>query len=235
MATKLYTIEERVRQRLNEEIPRFWSSNEIIGIINDGIRDLWRSLVDLKQEYFLTVDATNVSLTANTATVTGIPADVHKIYALEVRDGSSTSSNKNLFFEPLEYHHPYFENARTCASIEPTNATIFYSIMGAGGPVAAPTIRVAPQVSSAVNLTLIYVPTIGTLTSGSAVPLPGEVDNALIAWTLAYARAKERDNRDPDPNWLGIYGTEKQNLLQSLGLRNLHKPPHVDGLFQEHW
>lgn len=235
MASLISAIETKVRLRLDEPTARFWSSDEIVAIIAAGIYDLWRPMVDLKQEYFLTVDATNVSLTADTSTLTGIPSDVYKIYALEVRDGSSTSSNKNLFFEPLEYNHSYFENARTLAAVEPTNNTIFYTVIGAGGPVAAPTIRVAPQVSSAVDLTLTYVPTIGTLTSASTVPLPGEVDNALIAWAVAYARAKERDDKDPDPNWLSIYATEKQNLLQSLGLRNLHKPLFVDGLFQENW
>ena len=235
MATKLYTIERLTRDLLSEPNPGFWSSDEIIGYISSGIRDLWRPMVDLKQEYFLTFDNTNVTLSADTTTLSGVPSDVHKVYALEVRDGTNTSANIGLKFRPREFHDEAFVSARTLDSIDPSNDTIFYAVMGAGAPVSAPTIRVAPTVTGAVNLTLTYVPTVGTLTSSSTVPLPGETDNALVAWAVAYARSKEREDRAPDPGWMSIYNAERAQLLQSLGVRNLHKPVVANAMFEEYW
>jgi hypothetical protein len=86
-----------------------------------------------------------------------------------------------------------------------------------------------------VSLRFVYVPTLATMTAASTVPIPGEADNALIAWTVAYARAKERDDRSPDPGWLTVYATEKQHLLQSLGLRQLQEPEYVKAMFEEYW
>ena len=48
-------------------------------------------------------------------------------------------------------------------------------------------------------------------------------------------RAKEREDRSPDPSWLAIYANEKQMLLQSLGLRQYHEPQKVDDIFAEYW
>ena len=215
----------------------FWTSAELVAIVGKGCKELWRPLVDLKQEYYLTVDITNVSLAANTATLTGIPADVYKIYLIEPRDVSSSSSNKNLFFKPLDYNHPTFQAARTRSDIDPSDDIIYYALVGQGAPTGAPTVYVAPQVSSAVNLAFTYVPTLADsdLEAGDNVPLPGEADSALIYYTIAHARAKEREDRSPDPSWLAMFSTEKQNLLNSLGLRNLQEPTIVDGMFDELW
>jgi hypothetical protein len=107
--------------------------------------------------------------------------------------------------------------------------------MGAGGPVVAPTVMVAPKVTAAVNLSLTYVPVLGDLTAASANPIPGESDNAIIAWMVAYARAKEREDRAPDPGWLTIYATEKQNLLVSLTPRQDQEPMVASAFFEEYW
>lgn len=215
----------------------YWPSVELVDIIGKGVLDLWRDIVDLKAEYYFTRDNTNVSLAANTATLTGVPSDVHKVYLIEPRDTSSTSTSRNLKFTPLDYNHPRFNSARSLDAIDPSNGEIYYAITGQGAPVAAPTIYVAPQVTSAVNLSFVYVPVLATgdLESGDNIPVPGEADNALIAWTVAFARAKEREDRSPDPSWLSVYATEKQHLLQSLGLRQLQEPKFVDGLFEELW
>ena len=235
MATLLSSIETQARRHLLETTASFWTSTEIIDLINKGIFDLWRDTVDLKQEHYLTIDTTNVSMAANTSTLTGVPSDVHKIYLIEPTDVSSDSSNKNLFFVPRDYNHPLFQSARTRDAISPSNDTIFYHMIGAGAPTAAPTVRVAPQVNSAVTLSFCYVSVIAPLTSAGNVPIPGEADNALIAWTVAYARAKEREDRAPDPGWLAVYATEKQHLLQSLGLRQLQEAQVVDGVFDDYW
>ena len=244
MATLLSSLETQARRHLIESTASFWSSAELIDHMNNAIKDLWRSIVDLKQEHFLVVDATNVTLSTDTATLSGLPEDIHKVYLIEPRDVSSTSSNKNLAFEPLDWNHPKFRSARTQSDISPSNAVIYYAITGAGAPVdydsSTPsgvniTIRVAPQVNAAVNLTLSYVPTLAAVASSEEHPIPGEADSAIIAWTVAYARAKEREDRIPDPGWLMVYKTEKEHLLQSLGLRQYQELQYVDALFEEFW
>ena len=235
MATLLSAIETQVRRHLNETTAAFWTSAELIDIMNRGIKDLWRDIVDLKQEHFLTVDNTNVSLAADTATLTGVPAGVHKVYLIEPRDVTTSSANYGLIFSPLDYNHESFRLARSLADIDPKNATIYYAITGQGSPVAAPDIRVAPQVTSAVNISLVYVPVQADLTSSGNVPIPGEADNALIAWTVAFARAKEREDRAPDAGWLAIYATEKQHLLQSLGLRQLQENTFAEAIWETYW
>ena len=213
----------------------FWSSAELVGIIVAGIRDLWRDVVDLKQEHYLTHDITNVSLVAGDSSLTGVPSDVHKVYLIEPRDTTITGTNTGLQFRPLDYNHLTFQLARSKASIDPTNDTIYYAITGQGAPVSAPTIYVAPKVTSTVTLAFNYVPSLGTLTSSSTVPIPGEADNALVAWTVAFASAKEREDKSPDPNWLSIYATEKSHLLQSLGLREYQENIFAGAIFEEYW
>src|SRR3990167_8677092 len=211
-----------------------WTSAELVDIIGKGCFALWRDIVDLKAEHYLTVDITNVTLAADTATMTGIPADVHKVYLIEPQDVSSDSDNKNLFFKPLDYNHPRFMAARTQDAISPSNNVIYYAVTGQGAPVAAPTVRIAPQVSSAVNIAFSYVPVLATadLASDDNAPVPGEADNALIAWTVAYARANEREDRMPDPGWLQVFNTEKEHLLQSLGQRQYQEEAYVDAVFE---
>lgn len=217
-----------------ETTPRFWSSDELIGIAIDGVKDLWRDIVDLKGEHYLTI-STDVTMPASSNALIGVPTDVHKVYLIEPQSNASGETNQGLVFQPTDYNHPLFQSARTRAAVDPSNEVIYYAITGAGAPVDAPTIRVAPQVTSAVALSFSYVPTLPTLSADSHVPIPGEADSALVAWTVAFARAKEREDRSPDPNWLQIYATEKEHLLQSLGLRQLQEPSYVDAIFQHFW
>lgn len=233
MASLFSDILPVVRNRLIEPVPRFWSDAELYEMMYSGVRDLWRDVVDLKQEHYLTIDVTNVSLPANQGALAGVPTDVHKIYLIEPRDLSDNGPNKGLSFWPLDYNDDFFRSARAGSAIEPTNGVIYYAIHKQGAPVGAPEILVAPKVSSSVPLAFSYVPSLGTLTPSSPVPIPGEADNAVIAWTIAFAHAKE--DRIPDMNWLTIYATEKQHLLQSLGLRQYQEPQFVHAMFEEFW
>lgn len=237
MATLISSIEAQVRSRgLIETTASFWTSAELTDIISAGVRDLWRDIVDLKAEHFLTIDNTNVSLPSGTATLQGVPSDVHKVYLIEPRDTSITNAvNTGLCFKPLDYNHPTFQASRSRDAIDPSNDTIFYAITAQGTPVGAPVIYVAPKVNSQVLISFCYIPSIGQLTTNSVVPIPGEADNALVAWTVAFALAKEREDRSPDPNWLAIFSTERQHLLQSLGLRQYQEPSYVDAMFSEYW
>ena len=232
MPTQISEIEAQVRERLEELTPRFWSSAELTKIIVNGIRDLWREIVNLKGEHYFVANATDVSLPANTGQLLGVPNNVHKIYLIAPRDTSadSTQSGRYLKFDPRDYNSKEFISALGGSTAEAGDSgQIYYAITGMGGPVSAPTIYVAPQVNADVNLRFAYIPTLGALT------IPGEADNALIAWGVAYARAKEREDRAPDPEWLSIYSTEKQNLVNALGLRQYQEPMYVSALFQDYW
>ena len=235
MSTTLAAIEAIARKRLDELSPKFWKSLELQEIVISGIKDLWRDIVDLKQEHYLTNNVTDVSLAANAKQLSGLPDDIHKVYLIEPLDTSANSTNNGLIFQPRDYNHKDAQLARSRDAIDPKSDTIYYSITSQGGPVGAPTIYCAPQVTSAVSLNFCYVPTLGPLASEDVVPIPGEADNALVAWTVAFARAKEREDRSPDPAWLAVYATEKAHLLQSLGLRQYHEAEYVDAIFQDYW
>jgi hypothetical protein len=235
MATQISAIETLARQRLVEATPNFWSSQEIVDIIAAGIRDLWRDIADLKQEHFLTIDDT-VTLAANDDELTSLPTDIHKIYLIEPLDISINGSNRGLVFRPMDYNHTTFQAARSQTAVDPSNTIIYYSIIGQGAPTSSgPSIKIAPQVTAAVDISLSYVPTLGSFTAADEVPIPGEADNALVAWTVAFARAKEREDRSPDANWLAIYATEKEHLLQSLGLRQYQEPSFAEAVFEDLW
>lgn len=235
MATLISEIETKVRLRLDEVTPRFWSSAEIVAIIIAGIKDLWRGISNLRQEHFLTIDTTNVSLVAGDTSLTGVPSDVHKVYMIEPLDGTTDSANFSLMFRPLDYNHPDFIAARCADAIDPVANTIYYAVIAAGSPVGSPTVKVAPATTADVDIAFAYIPTISSaLTSASDVPIPGDVDNALIAWTVAYARAKERDDRAPDPSWLATYMTEKARIEGSLGTRQEQELVVADALFEDY-
>lgn len=235
MSVLISDIETLARQRLVEATPRYWSSQELTDIIIAGIRDLWRSIVDLKQEHFLTYDTTHVTYDPDSLVLTGVPSDVYKVYMIEALDLTSTSVNVGIQFKPKDYNHNDFQLARSRGAIDPANDTFYYSISSAGAPVGSPVIRVAPKTTSQVLINFCYVPTLAAMTSSSSVPIPGECTNALVAWCVAYARAKENEERNPDPGWLSIYSTEKQNVLEGLGLRQYQEPLYVDALWQEYW
>lgn len=235
MAT-LGTIRTRARETLLETSASFWSDAELLEHIVEGIKDLWGAIIDLHQEHYATIDATNVSLAASTATITGVPADVFRVLLIEPRDLTSAGDGRNVRFVPRDYNSPEFEYARSQSAQEASGGLhIYYAILGAGAPVGAPTIHIAPQITSALNLRLMYIPTLATsgYVTGTTNPVPGESDNALYAWCIAYGRAKERDDRSPDPNWLAVYATEKQNMLTRLTPRQEHEPEYVSGMFEE--
>lgn len=235
MATTFTALLPIVRNHLVEPVAKFWTDDELTKIMFAGARDLWRDTVDLKQEHYLTIDTTNVTLQPNSSILSGVPTDVHKVYMIEPVDLTEISSTHGLLFKPEPYNSNQFALARSRKAMEPTNDTIYYAIHKQGAPVAAPEIRVAPQVNSVVRIAFTYVPVLGVLTPGDIIPVPGEADNAVVAWTVAFARAKEREDRSPDSAWLMIYATEKAHLLQSLGLRQTQEPSYAEALWSEYW
>jgi hypothetical protein len=229
MATLLSSIESQAREHLKETTASFWTSAELIDIINKGIKDLWGAIIDINQEHFLTVDVTNVSLAAEATSLTGVPTDVYRVYIIEPRDTTVDGSYRAVVFEPRKYNSHQFANARAQGPQDAASGLkIYYSVSQAGAPVGAPTILTAPMLSAALPLRFVYVPVQAAVAAGGNNPIPGESDNALIAWCVAYARAKEREDRSPDPNWLAVYATEKQNILVRCAPRQQQEPEVVD-------
>jgi hypothetical protein len=217
----------------------FWTEQELLDTITHGAQDLWKSIVDLHEGHFVTInDAQTVIYPAGASGVTtqftGIPTDCFRILMVEPHDlgasGSSPASGR--YFKPMKFNSQNFQAARGMSVQDSTNfLTVYYDILNAGSPVVAPTLVGAPPVSSAVPIRLTYVRTLGTLLETDSNPIPGEADNALIAWTIAYSYAKQREDRSPDPGWLAVYSTEKQQLLKALSPRQEQEEQVAEGLF----
>ena len=232
MATPISTIITIARRHIIESAAFFWTDDELVALTNRGVRDLWRAINDNYQNYFLTIDETNVSVAPHTSLLVGVPTDVSIVRGLEPKN----LAGPQLIFRPKDYNHPDFINARARSAMDAgQNNVIWYAITGAGAPVGAPDIRIAPLLSTTVPLRLTYVPVFVELTAADPNPIPGESDNALIAWTVAYARAKEREDRSPDENWLAVYGTEKANILTSLTPRQTDEEDVVEAFFEPYW
>lgn len=211
----------------------FWTEDELTQITIDGCKDLWRGIIDLHKGHFTTIDATNVSLTASSSTLTGVPSDCFRVLSLEPRDITDSSTSRYVMFKPAPYQSAQFTRDRTMASLDASYPSwVYYDILNAGSPVAAPSIVVSRQLTTAMNLRLVYVNTLAALTESSNNPIPGESDNALIAWTVAFALAKQRPDLMPDAGWLSIYATDKQALFTALTPRQEQEEEVVEDFFQ---
>ncbi len=235
MATTLATIITNARVKLLETSASFWTDAELLVDAIDGVRDLWKAVLALDEGHFYTQDITLVSMAASTKTLTGVPADVYRVVLIEPRDLSSTATVQNMTFEPRALNHPDFSGARSLGDVSPSGRTVYFSVLGAGSPVAAPTIEVAPTLSSAVNLRFTYVAGLAAMTSASNNPIPGESDHAIMAWIIAHARAKERADRSPDPEWLAMFAADKAHLISSLTPRQTQEPEVAEAFFEPYW
>lgn len=214
----------------------FWTDAELLDHIINGAKDLWAAFLDLYGDHYITVDTTNVSLAASATQLTGVPADCFRVNLIEPRDLSNASNGRNVMFVPRPYNHPAFMAGRTQAAFDPTTGGIvYYDVTGVGSPNGAPVILTAPQLSQALNLRFVYNPTLAALTISSNNPIAGESDKALVAYGVAFARAKEREDRSPDPGWIAVYATEKQAVLTRSTPRQDQEPQVVDGLFDDYW
>jgi len=234
MATLISTILGNARADLLETSASFWTDAELLAHFKSGVNDMWGAIVDLDEAHYQTTDITNVSVAANSETLAGVPADCFRVVLIEPRDLTSTSQTSLVMFWPRKANSFMARNARQIPAQDPTaGLDIFYEVEGAGSPVAAPTIRIAPKVSSAIPLRFIYIPgpASDVLTAGSNNPVPGESDECLKAWVVAHARTKEREDRSPDPNWLAKYATEKASILVRLQPRQDQEPVFVEDCF----
>ncbi len=232
MATLLSAIETNVRKDLKEATATFWTSAELIQHMNDGIQNLWGAIIDLFEEHYLTIDESNVSLAADSTSLTGVPSDTFRVHLIEPRDTTSAGDAPNTLFIPKEYNGPEFSNARSLGSQDPrAGLKIYYQVHGAGYPVGTPTVTTAPKISSALTLRFVYVPGIGAKSSSDSNPIPGQADKAIHAYTMAFALAKEQEDKMPHPGWLQIFKTEKDSVLQRLTPRQTQEPLVVEDFF----
>lgn len=231
MATTVSEIITRARTILNEATASFWSDAELLDHVQEGAADLWKALVGVNEDHFFTL-STSSSVAANQFTLSSVPGDLYRIKLIEP---TTLSSYVNTFFQPLDYAHPNFRRARSMDAQDPQGQVFYYDVVAEGPPVSTSSIYIAPKSNAAFNLTIGYVKTISALSTGSNNPIPGESDHALVAWTIAHARAKEREDRAPDPEWLTVYGTEKKNLVQVSTPRQVDELETVDALFESYW
>lgn len=234
MPTAISSIVTQARRHLQETTAKFWTDDELVAIINRGIRDLYRAINDNYQDYFVTVDESNVTLESGDLQLSGVPADVGIVRGIEPRD---LDTYRAVFFRPKNYNHPDFQTARSQSqSSDPAQGvTIWWAVMGQGGPVAAPIIRTAPAISAQVPIRLTYVPLLTDVAAADNNPVPGESDQALINWCVAYAKAKETSTNLPDAGWLQLYATEKQSILVSLTPRQTDEEEFSEAVFEDLW
>lgn len=238
-ATKFSDIVASARTTLLELTARYWSDTELFGYALNGAKDLWSAVVDLYKDHFATIDSTNMVLPSGTTgapvAITGVPVDLFRVLAIQPRVLGDNSSNPGLIFHPRDLTHPDFVQAEAERARQPRYLQLYYAVINAGAPVAAPAIQVVPPVTDPVNLTVKYVPVLSrTLAIGDPHPIPGEADQALIAWTIAWARARERADRSPDPTFIAIYGTEKRKILGVLTPRSQQEPEVVESFFTDY-
>lgn len=232
MPTTIQTIITRARRALNETTARFWSDTELLDLAQMGIEDLWKAVKATNKKHLLT--STTSTISASTAYFYA-PDNIADIYGLEV---ALPDTNVNLHFKKADYFSADFQQARFASANEARECVVLYDIFGPGGNASSggTTIQIAPKLSTAVPVTLYYVPTPSSASTSSNNPIPGASDNALIAWVIAFARAREREDRAPDSEWLAVYNTEKQNLLTSvLDPRDKLEEVYVEGMFEQMW
>jgi hypothetical protein len=235
MATTLQSLITQVRSQLvapisGDNADEFWTDAEILAYLNNGIKDLWKKINDLYQHHFLTIDTTNVSTVAGSDLLTGVPANMAILRGIGPRSQASWPFMK---FEYRSFDHKDFIAAQAQGTLDASQARlVYFYISQAGAPVAAPEIHIAPVLNAAVPLMLGYAQTLPLYTASDNNPIPMESDQALIDWGIAYARAKEREDRLPDPGMITLYATEKANLMVACTPRQTQDDEVAEGMFE---
>jgi len=216
----------------------FYADTELLDHAIAGARDLWRALVDLHEEHFLKVDITNVFYKSGDEVLTGVPPDTLRVLAIMPRDTSQVSGIRTLRFVPRKYTSTDFLNALGRSAVDATGpAEVFYAVTNAGSPVAPPIVYIAPKLTATVLLRFVYVPTLpATMDMETMNPIPGESDQALMAWIASFALGKQNGESGafvPDTTWLAVYSTEKQAILTISEPRQEQQPAVMEGVFDE--
>jgi hypothetical protein len=212
----------------------YWTDDELLTHFQNGAKDMWRSILDLYKGHFLTVDITHMSIAADNPLVQGVPTNLFRVDLIRPLNIGFQSGSRGLIFKYVDnVTHPRFVQAQAFGSVAARNNVIWYTVINAGAPTAAPDIMIAPTLSEALNpLYVVYGPILGTMSSGSNNPIPGESDKALQAYVAAFARCKDREDRSPDPEFISIYATEKKSILTALTPRSIQDVETVVGMWE---
>lgn len=237
MATPVKSLLRQVRNNLVDNRPvksRFWQDDELLDHLTNGAKDLWGAILDTYGDHYLSIDTDHVSLEDGAEQLHGVPDDVFRVHLIEPRDTTTNGLTANVMFVPKKYNSRDFGVARSLSAIEPSSAgVIFYDVSGVGAPNGAPTILTAPKISGQLLIRLVYNKTLEPLREDDVNPIAGESDKALIAYATAFARSKEREDRQPDAGWLAVYSTEKQSVKAQITPRQDQEPEVVEGLFED--
>lgn len=242
MPTALRTIVNRTRTTILAPLVQtgavapdtFWTDAEFLAHLVAGCTDLWRAILDLQQDHFVRINTTLV-LPAGATALAGVPPDCFRILHLRPRDRTD-STGRAISFRRARLTSIDFTNALDAAALDVSSGgRIFYALINAGSPVDTPEIHVAPSITSDLPIRLVYVPTLPALTLDSVNPIPGESDNALMAWCAAYALGKQNPDGTltPDPTWLGVYSTEKESIKIVVEPRDTSSPSIIRGALDE--
>lgn len=238
MSSTLASLITQARDLLNEPTASFWSDAELLRYMNGGINDLFRRIKDNLQDDFFTEDVTNVYAAANATSLTGVPSNVAHVRAIVPR---SLASYPNVRFWPRKYGDYDFLSAQSASAIDPlSGGDIYYAIVGTGGPVGAPTIKIAPALSSQLLLAFAYTPSRTAITdSSTANPIPGESDMALVYWTVAHALARtphgDQGSMVPHPGWLKMYEDQLAKIGVATTPRQDDEPDVAEAFFEMYW
>jgi hypothetical protein len=230
-ATTITSLLLAVRNQLVEATARFWTDAELKEIMREGAMDLWGAILDLHQDHYLAI-AEDVYLRAGDTQLSAVPANLFRVQTIEPYDLSDTGTG--VEFWPKPWKSEEFRAARAQSASANIDAsmglTIYYQLSGAGSPVGQPLILTAPKITADLRVRIAYNPLLAWDDTG-VNPIPGESDRALINWTVAYARAKETEERLPDPGWLQLYEDQKTKILVRLTPRQEQEPEVVEDFF----
>lgn len=228
MSTSITTIRTAVRNQLVEVTARFWTDAELNEITRKGAADLWTAILDLHGDHYFAITP-QAYLRSGDTQISGLPTNLFRVQTIE--PFNLTDTGYDVLFRPKPWKHPEFQAARALSSQDVSQGQIiYYALTGVGAPINAPTILTAPKINADLQLNIAYNPTLVWDANGDN-PVPGESDQALVNWTVAYARAKDNEQRLPDPGWLTLYEREKQKILVSLTPRQEQEPEVVEDFF----
>lgn len=219
---------------LHDEHSVNWDDDELLGHARKGISRLWRRIVDVYENHFMTIDSTSAFIDAGATSISGIPDDCYRVVLVEPRVIGPSSSNPGLIFKPKKWQDPLFLNARAQAPITPSEGIVYYQLHEQGPPIGPPVVRIGPTLASSMLLTIAYNQRIAVeaLDEDDDNPIPGDADHALTCWIVAHAKAKDREDQRPDQGWMSDFEKETYTILTSLAPRQSQEQEHVEGFLE---
>ena len=155
MALTVGSVVEAARVQLRDVSGTAFTDDELARYCLAGIRDIWRSITTIREDYFTAVATATVTTTLDQ---TPTPASgewaflsgAFKILTIEPVDDLS-----NYVFVPEPYNSDTSAAARR-ALLDRTAGTIYFAVTGVGPGAGAPTISFFPTPSSDIQVRIAY-------------------------------------------------------------------------------